>query len=260
MKITELIRPGKRKPLPASADIDDIWERILTKRCTNIIDIYHDAEGDFLYRGMKTNVPWFRAASHQDRRPKDSNAQIAEVFDQLLAANGMRALRKNSIFATSNRDAASEFGLIYIIFPVDGFEYTYTNQEDIVLETWNQIIDRNMMHDLNKAYVEAMKAKRGEDWKLSYLYNWITDSTASDQTPEQGLARLKEISDDPWVQALEIGDLFNADSFRRRYNPSKHLLEHAIDHKLEVMIRGQYYAFRLDLYGQRLRQLMMGGS
>ncbi len=255
MKITEILAPGKRKPLPAAADINDIWDRILSKRCTEIIKVYQESEGEFLYRGMKTDLPWFRAASHQDRQSKDSNTRISGVFDQLLAASGMSALRKNSIFATGDRHAAAEFGQVYIVFPVDGFRYTYTNEKDLVLNNWNQIIDPTLMNRLYRAYVEAMQSKHGEDWKMQYSNHWID---FRDPDPVAGLARLKKISDEPWVQALKIEDLFNVDAFRRRYNPSNHLLYHAIDHQLEVMISGQYYAFRRDLYERGLSELVMG--
>jgi hypothetical protein len=255
MKIEEIIAPGKRKPLPA-ADVDDIWLRILSKRCTEAIDAYRSAR-KLLYRGMKTEIPWFRAASHQTRRPKDSSRRISEVFDELLYANGMKALRSNSIFATSSFEDAAEFGLVYAILPVDGFKFTYTKEKDIVLETWSQVIDQETMRKLDYAYEEAMTAKEDEPYKLPYGQDWIT-ADHRNYDVATALDRLKQISTNPWVQSLEEDDLFNIDEFRKRYAPSNHLLEHAIDHGREVMISGQYYAFRTGQYNQKLQELVFG--
>jgi hypothetical protein len=253
MKITELIQPGGRKPLSGDTNIHTIWDRILTRHCTQAITAYRSA-GDMLYRGMKTDLPQFRAASHESRVTRDSCRSVTKYFDQLLAECGMTALRSNSIFATSRLSMVEEFGKAYVIFPVDGFRFTYTNQQDMVLEEWKQVIPAEMMDRLNHAYVEARRAQGGRIWSLGSRFNWITDNVCAD--PDEALRDLQEISKDPWVQRLTVGDLFDVEDFRRRYRPRNHHLELAIADQLEVMIQGQYYAFKADLYGRALAGLV----
>jgi hypothetical protein len=257
MKITELIQPGGRKPLPAGADIDDIWLRILTRHCTEAIAAYRNSRGKMLYRGMKTRLPWFRAASHQARRPKDSNTAISGVFDRLLVRCGAQALRSNSVFATSDYEHTTKFGDVYVIFPIDGFQFTYTNSRDLVLEDWRQVISRQLMADLTAAYVRALKKREGKDWEMdTTAYSWITHRMYHDLDLSKSLERLQHLSDEKWIHELAVGDLFSADDFCARYMVSTGNLARAVREELEVMIQGQYYAFRKDLYGKSLKELV----
>jgi hypothetical protein len=259
MKIAELIQPGERKGLPEGADIKVIWDRILTRHCTQAIAAYRSS-GGLLYRGMKSTQRWFRAAGHTQRQAKDSHPAVAAQFDRLLAQCGMTALRSNSVFASSSHRQAMDYGRVYVIFPIDGFRFTYTNEKDLVLDTWKLVIDRQMMSALTAAYVRAMKKREGEDWEMSWLYTWITHGIRfgkrGDADPGAALERLKGLSDERWIQDLEVDDLFKADDFCRRYEPTDQDLEQAIRRGVEVMISGQYYAFRDDHYGEALRLMV----
>lgn len=54
-----------------------------------------------------------------------------QIIDNIFVEAGCSALRSNSTFVTSNIMSSRNFGDAYIIFPINGFEYTWTNIEDI---------------------------------------------------------------------------------------------------------------------------------
>ena len=59
-----------------------------------------------------------------DRRPLHTAAHLQAAIDKTLTAAGFTALRCNSIFCCGGK-AAGEFGKVYAIFPLDGFDYTW---------------------------------------------------------------------------------------------------------------------------------------
>jgi hypothetical protein len=257
MRISE-IAPGQKKPMALRTEEDKFnaaWERLIVPNCSDIIGVYTDAE-EFLYRGMKNNPDFFRAMSRGDRKPKDSSRDVAVMFDKMLAANGMTALRNNSIFAISDRGHTEDFGGAYIIFPIDGFDFTYTNEKDIVLDSWAHLIPPDKSTYLTELLFGYHVAHGSEP--ISYYHNWITlnnpHTRQSLDALEFAIKRMRELfPDDKLAGDLTIDKLINPEDFAGRYEPKNHDLKSAIKSKREVYIHGQYYAFRYDLYGMLIR-------
>lgn len=87
---------------------------------------------DFLYRGIrKTPGRYFKGASRNSRRVKDSSNEIQKFIDMVLKAAGFTALRSNSIFTTTSKSNAGGYGDTFLIFPIDGFQFTYSNHRDL---------------------------------------------------------------------------------------------------------------------------------
>lgn len=86
---------------------------------------------NLLYRGIKenkgNNLPHaFVSSPRTDRESKDTPNDIHAAFDKLMKKVGYIATRSNSIFCTSDRSDASHYGNSYIIFPLDGFHFTWS--------------------------------------------------------------------------------------------------------------------------------------
>ena len=94
--------------------------------------------GKFLYRGTQDNEAAGRSAfignSRENRRPKDSSSKASEQFNHCLKELGIEALRSNSIFTTSDLTRTGSFGDPYIIFPLNSAKFSWTNQDDLVLD------------------------------------------------------------------------------------------------------------------------------
>jgi len=89
----------------------------------------------FLYTGMSGKWPGkgkliSLARSRDNRKPVDTEKPIQEFVDNILRTQGFRALRSNSKFVTSDSDQADTYGDIYLVFPIDGFDYTWSRKND----------------------------------------------------------------------------------------------------------------------------------
>lgn len=103
-----------------------------------------------LFRGMglkNESPPIFLGQSRNDRRPKDSDYSMQTVIDDRLQKLGYTALRRNSIFCTTNMNTASGYGNIYVIFPLNGFSFTWSeNIEDLF---YSVNLDSEQIAELN---------------------------------------------------------------------------------------------------------------
>lgn len=81
-----------------------------------------------LYRGMDylSPDPWAAAFSKPDRLPFGQSLVEQEALDDIFKMGGFSSLRRNSISCTPNIMHASGFGVPYMIFPQDGFSFTWS--------------------------------------------------------------------------------------------------------------------------------------
>jgi hypothetical protein len=139
MKINEIEQNVKRS-IPYEG-IDRIIAT-LDKECGESLQAIK-AAGSFLYRGIRvggttTSPTWkprilqgnsptiFKASSRTNRKPVDTPNQIQNMIDGALEATGFKALRSNSIFCSGYKAAAMNYGIPYLIFPLDGFDFTWS--------------------------------------------------------------------------------------------------------------------------------------
>jgi len=258
MRIYE-INPGEKRQIEISKfdneqHFEKIWSKLIVPNCSEILKIYQQSHR-ILYRGTKSETKnIYRSSSRIERRPKDSNNELSNLFDQMLAANGMTALRSNSFFATSDKRHAASFGKVFFIFPINGFNYTFTNRADIVLESFLDFIKHSDSDLINKIWIDAMRKKFSQEVSnnLTAYHTWITYKKESNNDTqlvqlEKSIARLKNL--DPTnqtVQELSVEKLINPNTFKEIYNPKNTDLTYALDKELEVYIQGQYYAVSFD--------------
>lgn len=114
--------------------------------CSDIIKIYNNdcKNGDFLFRGIIDAKSYILLGkSRDDRKPMDTSMAVQQIVDSSLAASGFKALRSNSIFCTGNLFAAENYGDLFIIFPVNGFSYTWSPKV-------RDLFDEVSLFDINK--------------------------------------------------------------------------------------------------------------
>jgi hypothetical protein len=143
-------------------DVDDsefvhLLERIKSE-CSDIFNLYKTS-GKCFYSGRRSqaaNGPiWFERATRTNRKPKDSEDYYHDILNLILAKAGMVANRSNSIFVTARLQTARNYGKVYVIFPKNGFKYTWTNFEDLAAYKCTEILD-----PLMRQYIGA--AERGD--------------------------------------------------------------------------------------------------
>jgi hypothetical protein len=258
MRIFE-IAPGEKRAIKG-IEFDQLWERVIAPNCSEIIEVYQKT-GRYLYRGAKNNPPIYRGRSLDARRPTNSHNVLSDLFNKMLAANGMTALRNNSIFTSSSRSLAKNFGTIYVVFPINGFNFTYTNELDIVLDSIGEFIEGRIYNELNQKFASAWASQGNDAWRV----DWIsTDNVHLNPIQQLQLAinRLKTmLPKDLDIQDLSIDQLINPQTFADIFDPSNTNLEHAIKSILEVYIQGQYYAIEYDPYKSQLSEkIRMNGE
>lgn len=139
MKINEVIDHTKLKngqeEWMVSSKITSLIN-FMKKNCSNIIKIYKD-EGYFLYRGIRHQASSILLGrSRDDRKPMDTPPDIQNKLDKVLASQGFTALRGNSIFCSSSFAFVHDYGTPFMIFPVNGFTYTWNTDAQDLYKRW----------------------------------------------------------------------------------------------------------------------------
>lgn len=101
--------------------------KLIRRDCSDYLQISRSSHS-MLYRGIDIGIPAFRSQSLAKRQPVDTSKFTQAEIDRDLANSGFKALRGNSIFVTSDYNVANAYGNTYIIFPVNGFEFTYSKK------------------------------------------------------------------------------------------------------------------------------------
>lgn len=332
------VTPGTQQSLKANTRPDSTtaekYIALLERDCSDALRAMVAAQG-FLYRGLRDkrtptgNVPSpsaFRGAPHAARKAKDTYPALQVDVDNLLKASGFKALRSNSIFVTSDPDQASEYGQLYLVFPVNGFDmlwspkyedfYTgfldrygpvvtamkhskYIDEEDFidVLRHGNQLI-RTIRTFVSDAINDDPRHKPANPQARNFcadIYNVLTQDNfyrpiLSGHPPDRELVKMLfdaweglEKTDPKLAQWLEGRDPTEppAPGFEDRFATLAHMIavlskNHEVDQEIaqrfvrethkfkddglaeaiesqnEICIAGEYYAFKLNDYGDML--------
>jgi hypothetical protein len=234
---------------------------ILDRECSDFLPVMK-VTGKMLYRGLRTDVSVFEGRSREDRAPKDSRTEISNRLDQALRNHGFQALRSNSIFTTTSRDFASNYGShIYCIFPKNGVHVLTTNVGDLILSSYDSLV--------------------GAGWQDNFmisLRNWLMDNVPEWRDTPLG----KEISgynydDDVFWEIqnnfndgnpLKLPDEFNKtkedllsdEAIMNHLEPRSDDLENAMIDGREILINGEYWALRLDQWKQYIIDRYLEGN
>lgn len=245
----------KEKP-KAAGEFIKFWNKTIVPNCSEILTVYNSTK-KVLYRGSsRAPSTAFVGRSLENREPKDSNKSAQELFDTALTALGIKALRRNSIFATADFTRAERYGVPYIILPVNGFNFSYTSSHDLVLETIDEVIDKKIVQKIGKIIKKAnLDPERfnieqyGNEFELN---EWDFD-------PKTFLTKIKKnskLANDPFIKSLTPSAFINLASFKKQYKPSGTNLAKALKAEVEVCVNGTYYAFRHKEYGTLIEDLL----
>jgi len=125
---------------PATHGYDKIIDYIIPiirSKCSEYLPIL--MRDGFLYRGIAKgehkNRLAFRARSRDGRIPKDSEPRAQELFDDALERLGIHAQRNNSVFCTSDKIHAEDYGPPFLLFPCNGSSYSWSDtSRDLIIK------------------------------------------------------------------------------------------------------------------------------
>lgn len=119
-------------------DPDIKIDKAVLANCSEILHLYSTTR-QVLYRGI-LRINSARAKSIfigepvENRIPLNTSLALSIAIDNKLIKAGFKALRINSIFCTGDLEQAKEFGEPYVIFPFNGFKFTYSDFKDLTLQ------------------------------------------------------------------------------------------------------------------------------
>jgi hypothetical protein len=127
MRLTEINNSGSG---------NDAIISFIKEKCSDILVLYRENR-KVLYRGIASSEKYLIDESPVNRLPRDTPRFLSFAIDDKLQAAGFKALRSNSIFCTGRENDAIAYadgGSLYVIFPVNGFDYTYCKYRDLTEE------------------------------------------------------------------------------------------------------------------------------
>jgi hypothetical protein len=129
-----------------------------------------------LYRGLDAKPHYtpeeiFISQPTTNRRPMSSPKDTQAAFDKIMSERGFKALRGNSIFCTSDKFFAAGYGSPFIIFPVDGFSFTWSKRHaDVVLPPLNHV-EMDVTRDVISSLRRLLLLQKLSDSQQEFLWD-----------------------------------------------------------------------------------------
>ena len=132
----------------------------IMRNCRQIVQLYISQTDAFFYRGAKRSDSSYKSVTIDDRKPRDTDRFTHDRMTTAMKETGLKAHRGNSIFVTSKFDIARGYaeeprpnkpkeGKVYMIFPVDGFAYSWSPK---VYDLYGAMLDGRIDLELDDTY------------------------------------------------------------------------------------------------------------
>jgi len=151
--------------------------KTITRECSESLKIMRAVKCP-LYRGIDEYdfqlkpASAIRLTSPVKRKPTGMSFGMQKFTDYCLKKVGSTALRSNSICCTGHMDSADSFGVIYCIFPVNGFSFAWSPKiwdfggEGQLDSKWKMLDEIHMTAKIDP--YEAIENEKMVKWYLNY--------------------------------------------------------------------------------------------
>lgn len=244
----------------------------IKKNCSQILKVYQQinnkdmTSGNFIFRGINSTEDALYGMPYNHRRAKDSDQFIHKLADDYMKRIGIKARRTNSIFTTSDKNQASQYGKhVYIIFPVDGFDFCYSkNIKDLVLTNY-KYLDTFLNYDVVdeiKGIVTKTWEEASEGDSIKHVFNNISSIDDLLTTYNKHIGDMDKLTNlvEKGVLPKKVGSLLDQvytenDKPKEIFDFDDNDIYGAILSKHEIYINGKYYAIRSD-YLKEIRKFI----
>lgn len=225
MKIYE-VEPGEKlKFEPSNTDTERSFGKFLAD-CSESIAAMQEAKG-FLYRGLaesgsKNKLPSiFLGRPRLSRSPMDTQKDIQQEFDSILTKNGFTATRSNSIFCSGNVGQASSYGSIYLIFPKNGYQITWSSLvKDFTNDVAGMIDEPKQLY--HKELVKSWKLI--DELDILEHKSWLIVADLRGKIPDEVMNEFKAFYDNTVKRAIYSITYYNPEVFEKFLETSKTLI------------------------------------
>lgn len=236
--------------------------KALSKNCSQIIKVYKEInrnnfnQNKFLYRGIRSSDDALYGKPYDARKPKDSDGELHELLNNAMDSAGLKAKRDNSTFMTGDRSQASGYGnSLYIMFPVDGFQFTWSKREkDLILDSSKRkdMMDNNVVTEIIEIIQDAKEENPdlpiSDPTDLFYFgSSYHSDYRTIENLYKQGLL--------PDRVGKLLGELINNKSILEYFQFTDQDIFAAINSKKEIYVIGAYYAVNTKHLDELIRFL-----
>lgn len=228
----------------------------IQKNCKQYIQENPEWVTKLLYRGIDN---YDDIAIHQirtDRRPLDTNPFLHDLYNDSLKKAGFTAIRTNSMFCTGKKAIASQYGAVYVIFPIGNFAYTWSSSYTDLTNSTSRIMSNGgfkfknidepvlSVDDLDLVYASEKEEFAKHNFPEKFSYNFMVDKilpvTGSDKEIWFRTVDKQIIS-----KKLKLDQSALVNNFKENYRVDD--LPEAIDSGSEIMIAGSSY-LAIDVY------------
>ena len=227
----------------------------IEKNCSQIFQFYMDQNKSlstydpaFFYRGIKrTSDDALYGKPFDNRRVMTSDSTLNDIFNKKMAEAGFTARRDNSTFVSRSRNQASNYGALYVVFPRDGFSFTYSkNVKDLVLgsDHYGQLLD----YEVVKPLVDYIKQHQEELKPFHFHFSNLSGQYSIEGTLRSAKRAIEAGSiPEEFLPLTEMENIITAKSVVDGFQLDNTDLKGALDNAGEVLIHGAYYAVKIDL-------------
>lgn len=144
----------------------------LETECSQILSVYRQTN-QFLYRGMRNRPAVFRSGIRDDRKPLEMPEWIHNLLLKAYRRLGVAAHRGNSIFATPDEKIADVWGDAYIIFPTNGFKFSWFTTITDGQYPWDQL--QRIAYGAVSKGDQMRDAEQGKEIVISTIVDELTE-------------------------------------------------------------------------------------
>lgn len=154
-------------------EIDEDKQKIITElkqNCSYIWDLYQRYESYIYHGNKKVKNAFSRHTSPVSRKPVDTPKEIQFVIDQYLKEeHGFKALRSNSVFGSNDPGQAKNYGDLFVMFPVDGFNFTWYREAFDFTAIWKEMYSGTEEENLIAEYYEDLDNEEYKGYAFEIL-------------------------------------------------------------------------------------------
>jgi len=197
MKISDLksIKLSQDQPQAMPSSFDTAW-KFVEKHCSEVLQHYKTTH-KILYRGVKKGGPDIFLGQPREHRevvaPRVESQPYAELCDLYLKTMGFSALRLSSIFCNASSNKASPWGNVFMIFPFNGFTFTWSKLRtdmSAMHYIWGERHFNNPFHENLRALSRLRKGEpidMPEETKLALAEKFVSINRFDQSNFEEAL-------------------------------------------------------------------------
>jgi len=132
----------------------------INEKCSQFLGMV-DPVNDVLYRGFdrksthSSPLAFYFDGKRENRKPLSTPNAFHQKVIKMINSAGLVANRDNGWFATGDRNEAYGYGEVYVVFPKNGFHYTWSRY---IGDLYADYDEASMTDERMDAFMEKIKA------------------------------------------------------------------------------------------------------